>query len=72
MGTFDQARDFLRAEFYSDDIPSGFDPQSFKVLTPLVAGVTDRENPAALGNADFWRPQSCRIDEFAQRVGDFA
>eukprot|EP00959_Pyramimonas_sp_CCMP1952_P195419 4086179-Pyramimonas_sp.AAC.1 len=53
MGTFDQVRDFLRAEFYSDDISSGFDPQSFKVLTPVVVGVTDRENPAALGSADF-------------------
>eukprot|EP00959_Pyramimonas_sp_CCMP1952_P051222 1070591-Pyramimonas_sp.AAC.1 len=29
-GTFDLAREFLRAEFFSDDIPDGFVPQSFK------------------------------------------
>eukprot|EP00959_Pyramimonas_sp_CCMP1952_P158482 3314683-Pyramimonas_sp.AAC.1 len=27
-GTFDLAREFPRAEFYSDDLPIGFDPQS--------------------------------------------
>eukprot|EP00959_Pyramimonas_sp_CCMP1952_P090191 1888100-Pyramimonas_sp.AAC.1 len=25
-GTFNQAREFLRAEFYSDDVPEGFAP----------------------------------------------
>eukprot|EP00959_Pyramimonas_sp_CCMP1952_P109079 2281313-Pyramimonas_sp.AAC.1 len=38
----------------------------------MVGGVTDRENPAALGSTDFGRPQSCRIDGFVQRVGEFA
>eukprot|EP00959_Pyramimonas_sp_CCMP1952_P203276 4250772-Pyramimonas_sp.AAC.1 len=56
-GTLDQAREFLRAEFRSDDIPEGFPPQSFKCLKPFVVGVDDPNNPAALGSADFWRPQ---------------
>eukprot|EP00959_Pyramimonas_sp_CCMP1952_P271537 5676565-Pyramimonas_sp.AAC.1 len=37
-GTFDLAREFLRAEFYSDDIPGGFDLQSYKFLKLLVVG----------------------------------
>eukprot|EP00959_Pyramimonas_sp_CCMP1952_P438947 9189636-Pyramimonas_sp.AAC.1 len=48
-GTFEQAKDFLRAEFHSDDVPEGFTPETFKCLEPLVVGVDDKENPAALG-----------------------
>eukprot|EP00959_Pyramimonas_sp_CCMP1952_P106423 2224732-Pyramimonas_sp.AAC.1 len=37
-GAFNQAREFLRAEFYSDDVPEGFTPKSFKCLKLLVVG----------------------------------
>eukprot|EP00959_Pyramimonas_sp_CCMP1952_P105350 2202244-Pyramimonas_sp.AAC.1 len=67
-GTFDQAREFLRAELYPNDVPDGFTPRSFKCLIPLVVGVDDHNNPAALGCVEFWRPQSCRVDEFAQHT----
>eukprot|EP00959_Pyramimonas_sp_CCMP1952_P101937 2131830-Pyramimonas_sp.AAC.1 len=48
--TFDQARESLRAEFHSDEIPKGFTFQSCECLKPLVVGVDD-----------FWRPQSYRV-----------
>eukprot|EP00959_Pyramimonas_sp_CCMP1952_P342202 7169345-Pyramimonas_sp.AAC.1 len=67
-GTFDLAREFLRAEIHSNDIPEGFIPQPFKCLTQLLVGADDPNNPAALGSADFWRPQSYRVDEFARHV----
>eukprot|EP00959_Pyramimonas_sp_CCMP1952_P421185 8823174-Pyramimonas_sp.AAC.1 len=54
------AREFLRAEFYSNDIPDGFTFQSFKCLKPSVVGAGDPNAPAALDSADFWRPQSYR------------
>eukprot|EP00959_Pyramimonas_sp_CCMP1952_P287480 6012491-Pyramimonas_sp.AAC.1 len=56
-GAFDQAREFLRAEFYSDDIPEGFTPESCKSLKPLDVVVDDPNHLAALGSMDFWRPQ---------------
>eukprot|EP00959_Pyramimonas_sp_CCMP1952_P200623 4196285-Pyramimonas_sp.AAC.1 len=68
-GTFDQAREFLRAEFHSDDIPEGLTPQSFKCLIPLVVGGDDPNNPAALGSTDLWRPQIYRVNEIALHIG---
>eukprot|EP00959_Pyramimonas_sp_CCMP1952_P404922 8486456-Pyramimonas_sp.AAC.1 len=34
-GTSDQAKEFLRAEFHSEDVPEGFTPKSFECLVPL-------------------------------------
>eukprot|EP00959_Pyramimonas_sp_CCMP1952_P465920 9489132-Pyramimonas_sp.AAC.1 len=34
-GTFEQAKDFLRAEFHSDDVPEGFTLEAFMCLEPL-------------------------------------
>eukprot|EP00959_Pyramimonas_sp_CCMP1952_P046169 964156-Pyramimonas_sp.AAC.1 len=72
IGSFEQVRDFLRAGFHSDDVPSGFDSQAFKVLAPLAVGISNGENPAALGSVDFWRHHSCRLDDSAKRIRDFA
>eukprot|EP00959_Pyramimonas_sp_CCMP1952_P408030 8551134-Pyramimonas_sp.AAC.1 len=71
-GTFDQARDFPRAEFHSDDIPGGFTLQPFKCLKPLVVGADDPNSPAALGSTDCWRPQSYRVPELALHIGNCA
>eukprot|EP00959_Pyramimonas_sp_CCMP1952_P467982 9492474-Pyramimonas_sp.AAC.1 len=70
--SFEQTRDYLRTELYSDDTPDGFDPRAFKALTPLAVGVSDDGDAAAPGSAEFWRRHSGRVDEFAERIGDFA
>eukprot|EP00959_Pyramimonas_sp_CCMP1952_P326719 6839180-Pyramimonas_sp.AAC.1 len=71
-GAFDQAKNFLRAEFYSEDVPEGFAPKSFKCLIPLVVGVDDKHHPAALGSVESWSTQSCRADKLAEHIGKCA
>eukprot|EP00959_Pyramimonas_sp_CCMP1952_P422345 8847447-Pyramimonas_sp.AAC.1 len=51
-GTFAQAKDYLRAEFHSDDVPDGFTLGAYACLQPLVVGEDSEENPAALGSSD--------------------
>eukprot|EP00959_Pyramimonas_sp_CCMP1952_P121302 2536578-Pyramimonas_sp.AAC.1 len=68
-GMFDQATEFLRAEFHSGDVPEGCAPKSFACLVPLVVGIDDDDNPAAFGSMESWSPQSCRADKFAEHIG---
>eukprot|EP00959_Pyramimonas_sp_CCMP1952_P246701 5156118-Pyramimonas_sp.AAC.1 len=65
----EQTRDYLRAEFYSDDTPEGLDSRAYKALTPLAVGAPGTDNPAALGCTGFWQRHSGRTDELARRIG---
>eukprot|EP00959_Pyramimonas_sp_CCMP1952_P289198 6048404-Pyramimonas_sp.AAC.1 len=35
-GSFAQAKDYIRAEFHSDDGPDGFTPGAYACLRPLI------------------------------------
>eukprot|EP00959_Pyramimonas_sp_CCMP1952_P289199 6048405-Pyramimonas_sp.AAC.1 len=35
-GSFAQAKDYMRAEFHSDDGPDGFTPGAYACLRPLI------------------------------------
>ena len=62
------ARQFLWAQYDSDDVPAGFKPATFASLTPLVLGMGDQDNPAALRTSDFWKHHSRRAEGNATRL----
>eukprot|EP00959_Pyramimonas_sp_CCMP1952_P029884 627071-Pyramimonas_sp.AAC.1 len=70
--SFARAKNYIRAEFHSDDVPDGFTPGVHACVQPLIVGEDDDGNPAALGNSGTWSGLSYRSDDLAKKIGQCA